>query len=60
MFLPSECFYLNGLCFDSGAMDSEEVKVTPGEMVEEVLLLLVFTLLLVVGSITLSMMPQFV
>jgi hypothetical protein len=41
-------------------MDSEEVKVTPGEMVEEVLLLLVFTLLLVVGSITLSMMPQFV
>ena len=40
-------------------MDSD-AKATPGEMVEEVLLLLVFTLLLVVGSITLSMMPQFV
>ena len=36
------------------------VKVTNGEMVEEVILLLIFTGVLVCGSLSLSFMPQFV
>ena len=36
------------------------MKVIHGEMVEEVLLLLMFTALLVCGSLSLSFMPQFV
>ena len=59
LFLTRLVFYLNCLVSVLGQMD-RNVKVTNGEMVEEVILLLIFTGVLVCGSLSLSFMPQFV